>query len=84
LTAATSFLAEPAAYRRALERAGLAVEAERNRRDFAIEFFKKLRARMAEGSPPPLGLHVLMGETAPRRSPTCSQISNPAASRLLK
>ena len=61
-TAASSALAKPAQYREALEKAGFAVVAERNRRDFALAFFDQLRARTAAaGGPPPLGLHVLMG-----------------------
>jgi SAM-dependent methyltransferase len=65
-TAASSFVAEPAQYRHALQAAGFAVIAELNRRDFAIAFFDQLRARtMAAGGPPPLGLHVLMGRNAP-------------------
>lgn len=77
---ATSFLAEPSTYRRALERAGFAVAAERNRRDFAIEFFKTLRARMGTAGPPPLGLHVLMGETAQRK--VANMIANIEAGRI--
>jgi ubiquinone/menaquinone biosynthesis C-methylase UbiE len=61
-TAASSALAKPAQYREALEKAGFAVVAERNRRDFALAFFDQLRARTAAaGGPPPLGLHILMG-----------------------
>lgn len=62
-TAETSFVAEIAAYRSALEAAGFAPAPERGRRDFAIAFFQKLRAQTAEKGLPPLGLHVLMGET---------------------
>jgi ubiquinone/menaquinone biosynthesis C-methylase UbiE len=65
-TAASSAVAEPAQYRDALQAAGLAVIAEHNRRDFALASFEAQRARtMAAGGPPPLGLHVLMGKTAP-------------------
>ena len=61
-----SSVATSAVYRSVLEAAGFNIIAERNRRDFALEFFAQLRARVAEaGSPPPLGLHILMGETAP-------------------
>ncbi|MDJ0942569.1 MAG: methyltransferase domain-containing protein [Kiloniellales bacterium] len=61
-TAETSAVAAPEAYKRALAAAGFAVTAERNRRDFALDFFAELRARIAAaGGPPPLGLHVLMG-----------------------
>jgi SAM-dependent methyltransferase len=61
-TAATSAVAPPAAYRRALEDAGFAIEGERNRRDYALAFFEEMTARAkAAGGPPPLGIHVLMG-----------------------
>jgi len=63
-SAETSAVAEPEAYISALEAAGLTISATRNRRDFALEFFEKLRAAMSTSQgPPPLGLHVLMGET---------------------
>jgi SAM-dependent methyltransferase len=52
-------------YRNALEAAGFVITAERNRREFAIEFFDKLLAAASNAKgPPPLGLHILMGETA--------------------
>lgn len=63
-----SSLATPAVYRSALEAAGFKVVAERNRSEFALEFFKQLRAKIAgSGGPPPLGLHILMGESAPTK-----------------
>ena len=38
--------------------------AEENRSDFAMDFFDKQRALVvANGSPPPLGLHTLMQES---------------------
>lgn len=51
-------------YKEALEEAGFAIVAERNRREFALDFFARLKAAAAniEG-PPPLGVHLLMGET---------------------
>lgn len=60
-----SAVASPGAYREALQAAGFRITAERNRRDFAQEFFARLKANAAAASgPPALGLHVLMGETA--------------------
>ncbi len=57
----TSFLASAAEYRQALEAAGFEVVKERDRREFAREFFRQVVARIAEaGSPPPLGVHLLM------------------------
>ncbi len=60
-----SALAPPEAYEAALRASGFEIVARRNRREFALEFFKTLRARMAQaGGPPPLGLHVVMGPDA--------------------
>ena len=68
-TPETSFVASPAAYRAALEGAGFTVFAERERGQFARDFFAAMRARMAQsGGPPPLGLHVLMGESAGQKT----------------
>jgi SAM-dependent methyltransferase len=60
----TSKLATPDKYRQALADAGFEVAKENNRRDFALDFFKQLRAKTeASGGPPPLGLHTLMQES---------------------
>lgn len=64
-SAETSFVESPEAYRDCLEDAGFIVADERDHRDFAIEFFAAMRAKVAESGPPPLGLHVLMGVEAP-------------------
>lgn len=57
----TSKLATPDQYKDALNGAGFEVKQEDSRRDFALAFFKQLRAKTeANGGPPPLGLHVLM------------------------
>ncbi|MFM9943130.1 MAG: class I SAM-dependent methyltransferase [Hyphomicrobiaceae bacterium] len=59
---------EPEHYKQALQKAGFTITAERNRRDFALQFFADLRAKTAAaGGPPPLGLHVLMGRTTPEK-----------------
>jgi hypothetical protein len=64
----TSFVETAAAYRRLLEGAGFSIRKERSRREFAIEFFRQMRARAAaSGGPPPLGLHLLMGASAPQK-----------------
>jgi len=63
-TPATSALASPEQYKSALQKAGFEIIAERNRRDFAIAFFAEMVAStMAAGGPPPLGTHILMGES---------------------
>jgi ubiquinone/menaquinone biosynthesis C-methylase UbiE len=64
----TSFVENAVSYRSLLESAGFAVQKERGRREFAIEFFRQMRARAAQGAgPPPLGLHLLMGRSAPQK-----------------
>ena len=62
-SAATNFAAEPEAYRAALAVAGLELSAARDRRDWAIEFFRRLAAGAA-GGPPPLGIHIVLGAGA--------------------
>ena len=65
-TAETSAVASPDEYKNTLEMLGFRIVAERNRRDFALSFFARLQAKaVAANGPPPLGLHILMGETAP-------------------
>lgn len=62
----TSHLAKPDQYIQALVNAGFEVSKESNRREFALEFFRKLRERSeADALPPPLGLHTLMKESTP-------------------
>ena len=62
-TPEVSALATPDAYKTALRASTFELLAERNRRAFAIEFFEALRERMAKaGGPPPLGLHLVMGQ----------------------
>lgn len=64
----TSFLATPATYRGLLEDAGFVITAERDRGEFAADFFAGIAARNAEaGGPAPLGLHVIMGPEAPTK-----------------
>ena len=65
-TNAASAVAEPEHYKEALRAAGFVIVKERNRRDFAIAFFDQMRVKAAaSGGPPPLGMHILMGKTAP-------------------
>lgn len=61
----TSFVHSPDIYRDAATAAGFALISERDRTDFARAFFEKVSAANRErGGPPPLGIHLLMGETA--------------------
>ncbi|MBN1453707.1 MAG: hypothetical protein JW963_22025, partial [Anaerolineales bacterium] len=49
-----------------LSDAGFEVSTENNRSEFALEFFKQMRAKTeANGGPAPLGLHTLMKESTP-------------------
>lgn len=65
-TPAQSAVSTAEEYRAALSNAGFTAVTECNRRDFALDFFAKLKAAAAAAEgPPPLGLHILMGETAP-------------------
>lgn len=78
---ATSFLATPEDYREAARAAGFALVAERERRDFALAFFARVTERMqAEGGPPPLGIHLLMGETAGEK--IANMVANIEAGRI--
>lgn len=63
--AETSFVAAPQDYRDAASAAGFEAVGERDRSAFASDFFARVRAKIAElGEPPPLGIHLLMGDTA--------------------
>jgi ubiquinone/menaquinone biosynthesis C-methylase UbiE len=68
---ATNAVAASATYKELLAAAGFAIAQERSRRDSALEFFAQMRRRMAEtvakGGPPPPGLPILMGPTAPQK-----------------
>ncbi|MCZ6503183.1 MAG: class I SAM-dependent methyltransferase [Gammaproteobacteria bacterium] len=60
----TSNLAAPDQYKHALENAGFVVSKENNRREFAVDFFKRLAEKVAaDGGLPPLGLHTLMQQS---------------------
>jgi SAM-dependent methyltransferase len=60
-TEETSFLVDAATYRRLLDAAGFEAIRHRSRRDFALDFFRRLRARAAT---PPAGGDIVMGEGA--------------------
>ena len=63
--AEASFVAPPQSYRDAAAAAGFEQTGERDRSDFGAAFFKKVFAANAErGGPPPVGIHLLMRETA--------------------
>ncbi len=77
----TSAVAAPQDYRKALADSGFEMTSERDRRDFAAAFFAALRKRIdAAGGPPPLGLHILLGETAAIK--IRNMVDNVAAGRV--
>lgn len=60
----TNKLATPDQYKQALSDAGFEVSSENNRSEFALEFFKLMRAKTeTDGGPAPLGLHTLMKDS---------------------
>jgi len=63
----TSFVESAGTYRGLLEAAGFAVEKERSRREYAIEFLRTRAGGPPSGGPPPVGLHILMGTSASRK-----------------
>ena len=65
--AETSFVDPPEVYVEAANAAGLELIARTDRTDFALAFFEQAFARMAESGPPALGIHLMMGETAPEK-----------------
>lgn len=65
LSEETSFVGTGKEYRHALQKAGFEIVRDRGRGAFGIEFTERMMARMAQGGPPALGLHLLMGEKTP-------------------
>ena len=59
-----SFVDTADTYRRLLKAAGFAIEQERDRRAFALEFFRKQREVAAKSGSPPLGTHIIIGPAA--------------------
>lgn len=63
-TVRTSFVVPPQDYRVAGETAGLTLIAEHDRSDYAVDFFKRVVAAFETHGTPPVGLHLIMGDTA--------------------
>jgi len=61
----TSFVASVEDYRASMEANGFEILGVTNKRDVAIKFFEAIKARVAAGGPPPLGLHIVMGKETP-------------------
>lgn len=62
-----SFVDHPETYRRAAARAGMNLVHERDRHDYAVSFFTRVIAATEESGPPPVGLHLIMGDEAQLR-----------------
>jgi len=61
----TSSLASPEEYKTLLRAAGFAIMTENNRHDFALSYFQNMLEKAeASGGPPPLGLHIVIGQSA--------------------
>ncbi len=64
----TNFIETPATYRALLVAEGFEVVKERNRQDFAMDFFGALRAKVIQaGGPPKFGLQIVMGANASQK-----------------
>ncbi len=59
-----SHVAPPEAYRAAAHAADLHLVAERDRHAYAVAYFTKVIAAVEEHGMPPVGLQLIMGETA--------------------
>lgn len=63
-----SFVESSEEYVTAATRAGFTLVSERNRRDFALEFFSNALASLkVAGTPPAVGIHLLMKDTAAQK-----------------
>lgn len=62
--AETSFVVPPLVYKNAAAAVGLVLEHEHDRTQFAKDFFYAVFAAIAKDGPSPLGIHLMMGETA--------------------
>lgn len=63
LSSETSFVTSAEEYRQALQTAGFHIGHQRERRQFALEFMQRMKAR-AVSTTPALGIQLLMGEQA--------------------
>lgn len=76
----TSFVEAPEVYRVAAAAAGLVQTAERDRLQFALDFFAEVFRRIEAEGAPPLGIHLLMGSTAGEK--LRNYVSNAEAGRI--
>lgn len=76
----TSFVHAPGIYNSAAGSAGLTLRVATDRSDFAEDFFAMAFAKAAQDGPSPLGIHLMMGETAPLKFQ--NYVANLKAGRL--
>jgi SAM-dependent methyltransferase len=82
-TAETSHLTSVEEMRDLLAAAGFTIEHEEDRHQFALDFFRE-RIAAAKDGPPPLGLHIVMGEKArPKFENILANIENGTVSPVL-
>ena len=79
-TAGESRVSTPATYRGTLESAGFRIVAENDRSGFAMDFFTGLQANGNGATSLPLGLHILMGDSAQEK--VGNMIENVAQGRV--
>ncbi len=63
----TSFVDKPEIYKKSAELSGLSLVSENDRTEFALAFFEEAFAKAAKDGPAPMGIHLMMGETAPEK-----------------
>ena len=63
----TSFVGSVDDYRDGLEANGFEIVELIDKSDVALTFFKNMKAKLAESGPPPIGLHIVMGPSAPQK-----------------
>ena len=67
-TADASSVATPDEYKEALDKTGFVVSNVQSRLDESLEFFHQLQVKQAnQQSPPPLGLHIILGDDGPTK-----------------
>lgn len=62
-----SFLVSPQEFRSTLQEAGLEITQWEDVSQPSLQWFNAVTQRLAESGPPPLGLHLLLGEAAPTK-----------------
>jgi ubiquinone/menaquinone biosynthesis C-methylase UbiE len=66
--ASTNLMATLEEYRQLIEQAGFSVSATHDRTTFALEHFARMAAALDAGRPTPVGLHVILGPNAAKKT----------------